>query len=241
MEFLSPEWFVALVAIILLDLVLAGDNAVVIAIAARKLPPHLQKKAVWAGTAGAIVIRLVLVFFALSLLEISGLRLAGGLLLYWIAWRLLIKNDDAEPEVAAADNFWAAMKTIIVADVVMGLDNILAIAAASRDDLTLVVLGFIISVPIMVGGSFLILRMMQKYPWIITAGCGLLAIVAGRMILDDIFVRTQFQLSALPENTTTNTASEWAVVVVAAMLWTALAVYVAKRNKNESAVQHPKK
>lgn len=224
MEFFSAEWFFALVAIIMLDLVLAGDNAVVIAIAARKLPPRLQKRAVWAGTAGAILIRLVLVFFALALLEIPGLRLAGGILLYWIAWRLLVKEDDDAPEVAAADNFWAAMKTIIVADVVMGLDNILAIAAAARDDLLLVVLGFLISVPIMVGGSFIILRIMKKYPWIISAGCALLAIVAGRMILDDIFIRDYVPKAW-------GVTEQWALIIVVATSFTAMTLKICEHRR----------
>ena len=224
MEF-TAEWFAKLLAIILIDLLLAGDNAVVIAIAARNLPPHLQKKAIWSGTAGAIVVRVVLVFFALSLLKLPGLSLVGGLVLYWIAWRLIAKYNNETQNTNAADSFWAAMKTIIVADTVMGLDNILAIAGASRGDFVLVIFGFLLSIPIMVGGSLLILRLMQKAPWLITVGCALLALVAGRMMLDDWWVREQVVLS---EDTV---IVEWLLIIVTAATWTAGAVYAARTKK----------
>ncbi|MBE8158037.1 MAG: YjbE family putative metal transport protein, partial [Betaproteobacteria bacterium] len=167
MEF-SADWFARLAAIIFVDLVLAGDNAVVIALAARNLPKHLQKKAVYAGTAGAIVVRVALVFFALKLLELPGLRLAGGLLLFYVAWKLIKNDDSAHESKTAVNSFWAAMRTIIIADTVMGLDNILAIAGASGGDLALVIFGFLLSIPIMVGGSMLILKLMEKAPWLIT-------------------------------------------------------------------------
>ena len=150
MEF-SADWLARLAAIIFVDLVLAGDNAVVIALAARNLPRHLQKKAVYAGTAGAIVVRVVLVLFALQLLRLPGLSLAGGALLYYVAWRLISSDDDVHAPSTPADSFWSAMRTIIIADTVMGLDNILAIAGASGGDLGLVIFGFLLSIPIMVG------------------------------------------------------------------------------------------
>ncbi|MGI9306072.1 MAG: TerC family protein [Gammaproteobacteria bacterium] len=215
MEF-SADWLTRLAAIVLVDLVLAGDNAVVIALAARKLPPHLQKKAVIAGTAGAIVVRVVLVFFALQLLRLPGLSLVGGLLLYYIAWRLL-DDGDHDREFKGGDSFWAAMKTIIIADTVMGLDNILAIAGASGGDLPLVIFGFLLSIPIMVGGSMLILKLLQKARWLLVGGCGLLAAIAGRMIADDVWLRSQreaFELSA---------AVEWAAILAAAVIFTAAA------------------
>lgn len=222
MEF-NADWLARLVAIILVDLVLAGDNAVVIALAARNLPEHLKKRAVYAGTAGAIVVRVALVFFALQLLQIPGLSLAGGLLLYYVAWRL-ISQDESEHDSsrAVANNFWSAMRTIIIADTVMGLDNILAIAGASGGDLGLVIFGFLLSIPIMVWCSMLILRLMKKAPWLVTAGGALLAGIAGRMILDDILVR-----SRLPD--AWGLTEQWALIVVVSVAFTAAVVKVCAR------------
>lgn len=216
MEF-STEWLASLVAIILIDLLLAGDNAVVIAIAARKLPAHLQKRAILTGTAGAIVVRVVLVFFALHLLAVPGLSAGGGLVLYWVAWRLLSKDEKGADDSPAVNNFWAAMRTIIIADTVMGLDNILAIAGASRGDLWLVVFGFALSIPIMVGGSLLILTLLKKAPWLIIVGCALLALIAGRMILDDSWVGEQLT------NAGFSAIGEWLAIAAAAGIFTAVA------------------
>ena len=222
MEMAGSEWLARLAAIVLIDLLLAGDNAVVIALAARRLPPRLQKKAVWAGTAGAILARIVLVFFALQLLKIPGLLVVGGLVLYWVAWRLLAKEEGGEDSNPAAETFWAAMRTIVVADVVMGLDNILAIAGASKGDWGLVIFGFALSIPIMVGGSMLILKLMQKAPWLAAVGCGLLAIIAGRMILDDNWLREQWR-GDWP------ILLEWGVIAASAAVFTAAAILWTRR------------
>ncbi|MGI9297185.1 MAG: TerC family protein [Gammaproteobacteria bacterium] len=224
MEF-SADWLARLAAIIFVDLVLAGDNAVVIALAARNLPKHLQKKAVYAGTAGAIVVRVVLVVFALQLLRLPGLSLAGGLLLYYVAWRLIANDDSARAPSAVADSFWTAMRTIIIADTVMGLDNILAIAGASGGDLGLVIFGFLLSIPIMVGGSMLILRLMEKAPWLITVGGALLAAIAGRMILDDIWTRAHW-----PQEW--GAMTEWAAILAAAAVFTATSAMICARRQN---------
>ena len=230
MEIVSAEWLASLSAIVLIDLLLAGDNAVVIALAARRLPPHLRKKAVYAGTAGAILVRVMLVFFALKILQLPGLSLVGGLLLYWVAWRLLAKNDgDGEEGGSAADTFWSAMRTIIVADTVMGLDNILAIAGASRGDLGLVIFGFLLSIPIMVGGSVLILRWLEKAPWLVIGGCGLLALIAGRMILDDWWVREQ-----MSKHMGGTEILQWSAIIITAIVFTVAATYMNKKRGNNS-------
>jgi len=183
MEF--PASFLSgLSTIILLDLVLAGDNAIVIALAARKLPPPLQKKAVFWGSFGAVAVRIALTAVVVWLLELPGLMLAGGLLLLPIAWKLL-KQDEASHHVAAADGFWAALRTIVVADALMGLDNVLAIAGASRGDLLLVVLGLAVSVPLVVWGSTLILKLIERFPVIVYLGAGAIAWTAARMIAHD--------------------------------------------------------
>ena len=221
----SADWVARLVAIIFVDLILAGDNAVVIALAARRLPPHLQKKAVLAGTAGAIIVRIVLVVFALQLLRLPGLSVGGGLLLYYVAWRLLSEGD-GEHSTTAADTFWAAMRTIIIADTVMGLDNILAIAGASGGDLWLVGFGFLLSIPIMVGGSMLILKLLKKAPWLVIAGSALLACIAGRMISDDIWLGEYVEELAL------GTIGEWACILAAAAVFTTIATYFSRRKSS---------
>jgi len=178
----SPTSFLSgLSTIVLLDLVLAGDNAIVIALAARKLPAPLQKKAVFWGSFGAVTVRIVLTAAVVWLLELPGLMLAGGLLLLPIAWKLL-KQDEAAHDVAAAEGFWAALRTIVVADALMGLDNVLAIAGASHGDVLLVVLGLAISVPLVVWGSTLILRLIERFPVIVYLGAGAIAWTAARMI-----------------------------------------------------------
>ena len=180
-----------LFTIVLLDLVLAGDNAIVIALAARRLPKPLQKKAVFWGCFGAVAVRIALTAVVVWLLKLPGLMLAGGLLLLPIAWKLL-KQDDAPHDVAAADSFWSALRIIIVADALMGLDNVLAIAGASHGDLLLVVLGLLISVPLVVWGSTLILKLIERFPVIVYLGAGAIAWTAGRMIAHDHLLHAWF-------------------------------------------------
>jgi YjbE family integral membrane protein len=170
-----------LLTIVLLDLVLAGDNAVVIALAARNLPSSLQKRAVFWGTFGAVALRIVLTLLVVYLLNLPGLMLAGGLLLIPIAWKLLAPAH-GEQDIAPAGNFFVALRTIILADALMGLDNVLAIAGAAKGHMGLVVIGLLISVPLVVGGSTLILKLIERFPIIIYAGAAAIAWTAGRMI-----------------------------------------------------------
>ena len=148
MEFLSSTWWSALLAIILIDLVLAGDNAIVIALAARKLPPALQRKAIWWGTVGAIIVRSSLTVVVVWLLKIPGLMLVGGLGLLWIACKLILDTGDDKEHDIQVTSFWGAMKTIVVADALMGVDNVLGVAGAAHGSFDLVVIGLLISVPI---------------------------------------------------------------------------------------------
>ncbi|MCQ4163985.1 TerC family protein [Tahibacter harae] len=191
MEFLSPDFFTALLAIVLIDLVLAGDNAIVIALAARSLPKDLQKKAIFWGTAGAIVVRILMTLVVVWLLHFPGLMLAGGLLLIPIALKLLSedKHDEAEGhEFKRTKGFWGAMRTIIIADALMGLDNVLGVAGAAHGNFLLVVIGLLISVPIVVWGSTLILKLVERYPIVIYIGAGALLWTAGKMILHEKFI-----------------------------------------------------
>lgn len=192
MEALSIEFFQALVAIVIIDLVLAGDNAIVIGLAARNLPREKQKPVIVWGTIGAILIRATATLVVVRLLEIPGLLLAGGILLIFIAFKLLIE-DKAQEDVKASKSMIGAIQTIIIADAVMGLDNVLAVAGAAHSNYLLVILGLLISVPIMVWGSTLILRLIERYPAIIYIGAGVLAWTSGKMIVDEPFLKSFFE------------------------------------------------
>lgn len=187
MEFFSPEFLSALLAIVVIDLVLAGDNAIVIGLAARNLPKDQQKRVIFWGTFGAIAIRAIVTLVVVWLLKIPGLLLLGGLLLIWIAYRLLV--EEKKHEVEAGSTVWAAIRTIIIADAVMGIDNVLAVAGAAHGSFLLVVLGLLISVPVVVWGSTLFIKLVDRYPFIIYIGAGVLALTAAKMILDEAFVR----------------------------------------------------
>lgn len=189
MELLSTEFLSALLAIIVIDLVLAGDNAIVIALAARSLPPALRTKAIIWGTVGAIVVRTLMTLVVVWLLKIPGLLLLGGVLLVWIAYKLLADNNGGEHEVSAASNFWGAMKTIVVADAVMGLDNVLAVAGAAHGNFMLVVIGLLISIPIVIWGSQLILKYVERYPGIVYIGGAVLAWTSAKMIISEPLIR----------------------------------------------------
>ena len=185
MEFMSAPWWSALLAIILIDLVLAGDNAIVIALAARSLPPHLQKKAIVWGTVGAIVVRSVMTVGVVWLLRIPGLMLVGGLGLLWVAYQLLADPGDGEHQGPVANTFWGAMKTIVIADALMGVDNVLGVAGAAQGSFDLVVIGLLVSVPIVVFGSTMVLKLVQRFPLIIQAGAAVLAFTAASMIVSE--------------------------------------------------------
>lgn len=185
MEMFTMPWWSALAAIILIDLVLAGDNAIVIALAARNLPSHLQRKAILWGTVGAIVVRSVMTLGVVWLLKIPGLMLVGGLGLLWIAYKLLTDTDDGDHEEAGATTFWGAMKTIVIADALMGIDNVLGVAGASKGAFDLVVLGLLISIPIVIFGSTLVLKLVERFPIIIQLGAAVLAYTAAHMVTNE--------------------------------------------------------
>jgi YjbE family integral membrane protein len=187
----DPAFWSGLASIILIDLVLAGDNAIVIALAARSLPPRLQFRAIFWGTFGAIAVRIAMTAGVLWLLKIPGLMLVGGLILLPIAWRLL-QHDDDKHNVRTASGFWSAMFTIMVADALMGLDNVLAIAGASKGHLGLVIIGLLISVPLVVWGSTLILKLLERWPAIIYLGAATIAWTAARMVTQDDLVERWF-------------------------------------------------
>ncbi|MES2632613.1 MAG: TerC family protein [Pseudomonadota bacterium] len=192
MEFSSAPWWSALLAIILIDLVLAGDNAIVIALAARQLPKDLQRKAVIWGTVGAIAIRTIMTVGVVWLLKVPGLMLVGGLGLIWIAYRLLADTGGEKEHGAVATTFWGAMKTIVIADALMGVDNVLGVAGAAQGSFDLVVIGLLISVPIVVFGSTMVLKLVERFPVIIQAGAAVLAFTAAKMIVGEPLLANVF-------------------------------------------------
>jgi YjbE family integral membrane protein len=198
MELFSSAWLSALLAIVLIDLVLAGDNAIVIALAARNLPQHLQKKAIIWGTAGAVVMRTAMTIGVVWLLKIPGLMLVGGLGLVWIAYKLLVPHDGGSELHPKATTFWGAMRTIVIADALMGVDNVLGVAGAAHGAIDLVIVGLLISVPIVVGGSTLVLKLVERFPIIIYAGAAMLAYTAAHMIVSEPLLDAVFDPSALP-------------------------------------------
>ena len=186
----SIHW-AAVLQIIIIDILLGGDNAVVIALACRNLDPSRRTQGILWGTAGAIILRVILVAFAVTLLTLPGLKIVGGLLLLWIGVKLLLPDDDAEHgDIHASSNLVGAIRTIIVADLVMSIDNVIAIAgaaqqAASDHQVFYVVFGLIVSIPFIVFGSQLILKLIDRHPIIVTAGAALLGFIAGQLLVTD--------------------------------------------------------
>ncbi len=209
MELFSIPWWSALLAIILIDLVLAGDNAIVIALAARKLPYYLQKKAIIWGTVGAIGVRSLMTFAVVWLLQIPGLMLMGGLGLLWIAYKLISADEQESHKDIGAVTFWGAMKTIVIADALMGIDNVLGVAGAAGGSFELVALGLMISIPIVVFGSHMVLKLVARWPIIISIGGAVLAFTAAQMVVNETLLKEFFDGNVWHEE-----IARWGVHVV---------------------------
>lgn len=189
-EFVTAQFWLAVGQIIMIDILLGGDNAVVIALACRQLPPAQRTQGILWGTVGAIVLRVILIAFALTLLAIPFLKLVGAALLLWIGVKLLVPDDEGHDNIQGSDKLWAAVKTVIVADLVMSVDNVIAIAGAATGagtghQMPLVIFGLLVSIPIIVWGSQLVLKLMDRFPAIITLGGMLLGWIAGTMAHTD--------------------------------------------------------
>ena len=218
MDMFSTPWWSALLAIVLIDLVLAGDNAIVIALAARNLPAQLKGKAILWGTVGAIAVRAVMTVGVVWLLKIPGLMALGGLALLWIAYRLLADTSEGEHDGPSATTFMGAMKTIIVADALMGVDNVLGVAGAAHGAFDLVIIGLLISVPIVVYGSTVVLRLVERFPAIIQLGAAVLAFTAAKMIVSEPLLTGIFGDAHRPmAMAMEQIAARWAVYVAAVM------------------------
>ena len=200
MEALStPQFWIAVGQIIMIDILLGGDNAVVIALACRGLPAEQRKWGIIWGTVGAIVLRVALIAFALTLLTVPYLKLVGAVLLLWIGIKLLMPQDEEAHNVNSSDRLWGAVKTVIIADLVVSVDNVLAIAGAAENagqhQLGLVIFGLLVSIPIIVAGSQIVLKLMDRFPWIITVGGMLLGWIAGQMAATDPAVKSWFAVT----------------------------------------------
>ena len=186
MEFLqSADFWIGLVKIVWINIILSGDNAVVIALAARSLPPHQQKKAVFWGSGAAVVLRILLTVVAAKLLELSFLQIVGGCLLLWIGFQLLSDDEEDEGESKTYGSLMAAVRTILIADLVMSLDNVIAVAAAAQGNVVLLVLGLAISIPLVIIGSTLMIKLMERFPVIVVLGAALIGWVGGVTIASD--------------------------------------------------------
>lgn len=217
--FFSNLHIAVLLQIILIDLLLGGDNAVVIALACRNLPKEQRLKGILWGTAGAIILRVILVAFAVTLLTVPGLKFVGGVLLLWIGIKLLMPADDAHDGVAGSSSIWGAIRTIVVADLVMSVDNVIAIAGASQQaakgqELFYVIFGLLASIPIIIFGSQLVLKLMDRFPLVITAGAALLGYIAGDLMIGDPLMERFF--APLPRGSGTVAGIVGAVFVVLA-------------------------
>lgn len=191
--FQSLDWFVV-GQIILIDILLGGDNAIVIALACRKLPDELRRRGILWGTAGAIAIRIVLISFAVTLLNLPWLKVIGGLLLVWIGVKLMVEGDDDHDHIDGGERLATAIKTIIVADLVMSVDNVVAVAGAAEQGgseykLLLVAFGILVSIPVVIWGSSLVLKVMDRIPALVTAGAALLGYLGGAMFFSDVALR----------------------------------------------------
>jgi YjbE family integral membrane protein len=188
-SFENPEFWVGLLKIIWINILLSGDNAVVIALAARGLPPEQQRKAILFGSGAAVVLRIGLTIIAAWLMALQGLQVIGGLLLLWIGAQLLANEEESDSDAKEQANLTSAVRTILIADVVMSLDNVIGVAAAAKGDQALLIIGLAISIPLVVFGSSMMIKLMERYPSIITFGAALIGWVGGETIASDVLLK----------------------------------------------------
>ena len=224
----SADFWIGLVKIIWINIILSGDNAVVIALAARSLPPEQQKKAIMFGSGAAVVLRIVLTVVAAKLLELSFLQVVGGCLLLWIGYQLLTGDEDGEGESKGHGSMMTAIRTILIADLVMSLDNVIAVAATAQGNMVLLVLGLAISIPLVIFGSTLMIKLMERFPVIITLGAALIGWVGGETMASDV---------SLHDAMAANPALHYVAAAVGAVLVVAIGKLLASRGRQQAA-QH---
>src|SRR2546426_9882323 len=237
----SAEFWVGLIKIIGVNIILSGDNAVVIALAARSLPPKQQTQAIIWGSGAAIVMRILLTLFAVALLTLPWLKIVGSLLLFWIGVKLLIP-EEGDDDIPASDQLLSAIKTILIADLVMSLDNVIAVAAAAGGSVVLLILGLAISIPLVIFGATLLIKLMERFPVIITGGAGLIGWVAGEMLVADLALKGWFTSLGVQYKDDHPLVGgyelEWIAAAVGFVIVVALGKWLAKR-KEAAAPQTP--
>jgi len=222
----TPDFWIGLIKIIWINIILSGDNAVVIALAARSLPPHQQKQAIMWGSGAAVVLRIVLTVVAAWLLELPYLQIIGGLLLLWIGYQLLSEGDEEEGESKEYGTLSAAIRTILLADLVMSLDNVIAVAASAQGNMVLLILGLAISIPLVIFGSTLMIKLMERFPIIVVLGAALIGWVAGETIMSDVSLR-----GVLAENPWLHYAAALAGAVLVVVVGKAAAARASKAHR----------
>jgi YjbE family integral membrane protein len=227
----SPEFWIGLGVIIWVNIILSGDNAVVIALAARSLPKHQQKQAIFWGAGAAVVLRIALTIVAVKLLELPYLKLVGAAALLWIAVKLLVPEDDEGEGVAASSHLLGAIKTILIADLVMSTDNVIAVAAAAKGSILLLVLGLVISIPLVIFGATMLMVLMERYPVIITLGAAVLGWTAGEMAVTDPAVFEWIKANAH--------WLDWVGPIIGAVFVVALGKVLARRKEAKSETSVP--
>src|SRR5256885_11474813 len=226
-ELVSQAFWIGLMISIGVIVSLSGDNAVVIALSARSLPPRQQKKAVFWGAGAAIILRILLTLFAVALLTLPWLKLVGSLLLFWIGVKLLIP-EEGDDDIKASDQLLAAIKTILIADLVMSLDNVIAVAAAAGGHMGLLIIGLAISIPLVVFGATLLIKLMERFPVIITLGAGLIGWVAGEMLVADRALKGWFTAMGVEYRGEQPYIGGWSLEIIAAVIGVSIVVLVGK-------------
>ena len=225
MEFGSPQFWVAALEIIVINILLSGDNAVVIALACRNLPKAQRKLGIFWGVVGAVVLRVILTFFAVQLLLLPYVQLVGAALLLWIGVKLVAEDEGDGPEIAASDRLMSAVKTVIIADLVMSLDNVIGVAAAAKGSLPLLIFGLVISIPLVVVGAQLIMKLIERMPWLVIAGGGLLGYIAGEIAVSDTAVKPWIDANA--------PSLHYIAPALGVVIVVALGVWLMRRNRTE--------
>jgi YjbE family integral membrane protein len=226
-EFGSPQFWVAALEIIVINILLSGDNAVVIALACRNLPKAQRKLGIFWGVVGAVVLRVILTFFAVQLLLLPYVQLVGAALLLWIGIKLVAEDEGDGPEIAASDRLISAIKTVIIADLVMSLDNVIGVAAAAKGSLALLVFGLVISIPLVVVGAQLIMKLIERLPWLVIVGGGLLGYIAGEIAAADTAVKPWIDEHA--------PSLHYIAPVAGVLIVVAVGVWLMRKNRSEAS------
>jgi YjbE family integral membrane protein len=226
-EFGTPQFWLAGLEIIVINILLSGDNAVVIALACRNLPKKQRNLGIFYGVIGAVVLRIVLTFFAVKLLQMPYLQLAGAALLLWIGIKLIAEEEDGEHDIQASDRLISAVKTVIIADLVMSLDNVIGVAGAAKGSLALLVFGLVVSIPLVVLGSQLIMKLIEHFPILVIAGGGLLGYIAGEIAVTDAAAKDWIEATA--------PSLHWVAPIAGVVVVVAIGVWLSRRQRENAA------